>query len=353
MNSRLLGVVCVCAFMNSGTAYAASFTGLGVRSVSKVSPDGSFVFNDTGRWTATGGWESWDSYSGGTLTGSVSAVSYDGSVVAGSLNGSAYRWTASSGMVGLGSLPASYSYSVSGISSDGSVIAGTGKGTTDPDITQAYKWTAPTGIVGLNTSAIPPSNPETSATGISPDGTAVLGISPIGNTSGYWAADGSWVDLFGSVFERPTFASTDASVIGGDAQHRDIFRWTASEGFQYLNIESMESFANGISADGSILVGSVFSTANDGEWIWDEVNGTRSIRSMLVAEGLDLSGWSLYSARSISADGSIITGSGLNPSGQTEAWIADFSVVPIPPAVWLFGSGLLGLVGMARRKRSV
>ncbi|MEA3242882.1 MAG: VPLPA-CTERM sorting domain-containing protein [Pseudomonadota bacterium] len=26
------------------------------------------------------------------------------------------------------------------------------------------------------------------------------------------------------------------------------------------------------------------------------------------------------------------------------------SVVPIPAAVWLFGSGLLGLVGIARRK---
>jgi len=27
------------------------------------------------------------------------------------------------------------------------------------------------------------------------------------------------------------------------------------------------------------------------------------------------------------------------------------SSVPIPPSVWLFGSGLLGLVGIARRKR--
>jgi hypothetical protein len=27
------------------------------------------------------------------------------------------------------------------------------------------------------------------------------------------------------------------------------------------------------------------------------------------------------------------------------------TAVPVPPAVWLFGSGLLGLVGMARRKR--
>lgn len=31
---------------------------------------------------------------------------------------------------------------------------------------------------------------------------------------------------------------------------------------------------------------------------------------------------------------------------------ADIQVVPVPAAVWLFGSGLLGLVGIARRKRS-
>jgi hypothetical protein len=30
----------------------------------------------------------------------------------------------------------------------------------------------------------------------------------------------------------------------------------------------------------------------------------------------------------------------------------DVAVVPVPAAVWLFGSGLLGLVGIARRRRS-
>jgi hypothetical protein len=29
-----------------------------------------------------------------------------------------------------------------------------------------------------------------------------------------------------------------------------------------------------------------------------------------------------------------------------------FSAVPIPPSVWLFGSGLLGLIGMTRKKAS-
>lgn len=31
---------------------------------------------------------------------------------------------------------------------------------------------------------------------------------------------------------------------------------------------------------------------------------------------------------------------------------AGYSVVPVPAAVWLFGTGLLGLVGVARRKRT-
>ena len=37
-------------------------------------------------------------------------------------------------------------------------------------------------------------------------------------------------------------------------------------------------------------------------------------------------------------------------TGQTLA--VDVKVVPVPAAVWLFGSGLIGLVGVARRKRA-
>ena len=32
--------------------------------------------------------------------------------------------------------------------------------------------------------------------------------------------------------------------------------------------------------------------------------------------------------------------------------VGTFSAVPVPPALWLFGSGLMGLVGIARRKRA-
>ena len=51
---------------------------------------------------------------------------------------------------------------------------------------------------------------------------------------------------------------------------------------------------------------------------------------------------------------SAIKGLGGNPlsQGQFDNVRLDFSPVPIPAAVWLFGSGLLGLIGVARRKKS-
>ena len=35
------------------------------------------------------------------------------------------------------------------------------------------------------------------------------------------------------------------------------------------------------------------------------------------------------------------------------AFSGSLSIVPVPPAVWLFGSGLIGLIGLARREQSV
>jgi hypothetical protein len=43
---------------------------------------------------------------------------------------------------------------------------------------------------------------------------------------------------------------------------------------------------------------------------------------------------------------------GAQNADQTWMW-ATFTPVPVPAAVWLFGSGLLGLIGIARRKQTV
>lgn len=41
---------------------------------------------------------------------------------------------------------------------------------------------------------------------------------------------------------------------------------------------------------------------------------------------------------------------GLDQLKQTQ--ISGLTAIPVPAALWLFGSGLLGLIGVARRKKA-
>jgi probable HAF family extracellular repeat protein len=62
------------------------------------------------------------------------------------------------------------------------------------------------------------------------------------------------------------------------------------------------SRASGVSADGSIIVG-LSTTGEDGfgrAFIWDQVNGIRSLSEMLIAQGDDPTGWRLILVGGIS-----------------------------------------------------
>ncbi|MGD8630956.1 MAG: VPLPA-CTERM sorting domain-containing protein [Gammaproteobacteria bacterium] len=48
----------------------------------------------------------------------------------------------------------------------------------------------------------------------------------------------------------------------------------------------------------------------------------------------------------------ILFGSGSVLSGLWDVNSFNTTVVPVPAAVWLFGSGLIGLAGVARRKQN-
>jgi uncharacterized membrane protein len=105
--------------------------------------------------------------------------------------------------------------------------------------------------------------------------------------------------------------------------------------------ELSESFAYGISGNGSIIVGNWYSstTNTSGTFIWDAANGMRDLRYVLVSDyGLNLTGWHLSHANAISSDGRAIVGTGTNPLGQTEAWIA---TIPEPSSL-----AILGLCGI-------
>lgn len=69
---------------------------------------------------------------------------------------------------------------------------------------------------------------------------------------------------------------------------------------------------------------------------------------------------STFAIQTLDGDGDGIPGNamasgpfaGFNATFGGTATVSSVSAVPVPAAVWLFGSGLLGLVGIARRKKA-
>jgi probable HAF family extracellular repeat protein len=101
-------------------------------------------------------------------------VNADGSVVVGYTpqapgHSQAFRWTAASGMVGLGFLPGGNQSYAQGVSADGSVVVG-GSNDAVTGAPQAFRWTAAEGMVGIGFLA---GSSGSYAYGVSADGKVV------------------------------------------------------------------------------------------------------------------------------------------------------------------------------------
>jgi probable HAF family extracellular repeat protein len=310
-----------------------------------ISADGTVVVGRSGsaafRWTlATGVTPIGE----GIATG----VSADGAVLAGFMDVVpqhllAFRWTQEEGVVPLGTLPGDVDSDSSGISADGTVIVGT-SGTFSPNvlISHAYVWTAASGMRPLGSLA---GYSDATAIGVSGDGRMVVGRTQSGfNFNGpafRWTAEAGMVSLGFlagySSFSEATAASYDGSVIIGRGNRptaqNQAFRWTTSAGMiglGFLPGHPMDTSADDISADGNIVVGGPTAFGTGG-FIWTPDLGMVDLQSYLVAQGAaNAADWIDLEPFRISADGTTIVGEGVI-CGVHAAWIARLSGAPLPP----------------------
>jgi len=130
---------------------------------------------------------------------------------------------------------------------------------------------------------------------------------------------------------RIVVGESESTAVGGGL--REAFRWHPDIGMQAL-----EPIANGASresaalatSDGNVVVGRYWD--DDGQtfqaFMWTPSGGRVDLKTFLTDDmglGAELDGWSLTEAVSISADGQVIAGNGLNPDGDSQGWVVDFT----------------------------
>lgn len=104
--------------------------------------------------------------------------------------------------------------------------------------------------------------------------------------------------------------------------------------------------AQAVNEDGSAIVGASYSAANVGRaFLWTSTLGMVDLNVYLPALGVDLTGWILSDANGISSDGSTIVGTGTF-DGLNRGWVV--AGVPAPTSTMTLS--LLGLSAARRRE---
>jgi probable HAF family extracellular repeat protein len=258
-------------------------------------------------------------------------------VVGNSDNGSrnvGFRWTTTGGMEGLGFLPDpdAWESAAFAISADGLVVVG------DSQVGPSYhavRWTGPGGIADLG--ALPGYSYNALAVGASANGSVVVGYCQNDWPLYQWQAF-RWTNgpagitalgfLPGGVNSEANAVSADGTVIVGGSESTAGWQACRWKNGAIAGLGSLPGYTNritafAVSSDGSVIVGGRDSATDSAAFIWDSAHGLRNLQSVLAGTyGLDLTGWSLKKAAGISADGNTIVGYGTDPAGKTEAWLA-------------------------------
>jgi len=356
MKSRLLTVLsaCVLLFCSLATAYGAQVVSMGTFYTSgegtDISGDGQIVvgsFTGSGSsvltyWTPTQGLVTVNG-----VIGTATGISRDGTTFVGGGTQGNFLYSNGTGFVGLPNTSGqtlALGLQATGVSDDGSFVAGG----------QQY------GAMVWDSTGNPTLISEGKGSDISGDGTVVVGQSTVSSTlqATRWEFDsllGVWGQTTLTTGTGGGWAhavSQDGSIVFGVAAG-NAFRWIEGVGTEDINDSYLSSNVWGVTANGAIAAGNVVGLSSVSEAaIWDATNGWQTLESLLLAAGLS-SGDIPYLdfAGAISSDGRYIVAVG-DDKGY---WIdlgAPLTTVPIPATAWLFGSGLLGLTSIVRRKKT-
>lgn len=264
-------------------------------------------------------------------------MSSDASVVVGTLGDAPFRWTEGTGLVELSGLDTAVTHTPAAVSGDGRVVllSRSSGGLTPPagGRLSSIRWTpdgAPSEFVPATGFAV------AAAVALSHDGSLAVGNSyPDGAPTSLWEVnDGA-----------------------PDATHRSqATRWQGDVAQTLAAaFPTGSSWAMGVSANGEVVVGAAHpgddGTAEAVLWKDDTAFLVRDLLAGSLAAGGSLDGWRLTSATAVSADGTVVAGHGIDPSGAQAGWVA-LLTAPEPGAIALAGALLLsgGATGRIRRR---
>lgn len=310
-----------------------------------VTPDGAVVVgmattpSEDGRafrWSEFGGLEDLGVLAPGNPPASIAyAVSADGNVVVGVSHRfgrpTAFRWDANAGLTSLGTLGGLYSQSLA-VNADGSIIVGTSYTSTQQQ--HAFRW-----IQGLGMTSLSPTGYGASAaTAIDRCSGVVFGFAQPpeggGSVAGRWDVNGVWQTLVavpnGSA--SAVAASCGGEVVLGAIQmpgvsgQRAFLQATAGEVRHVLLPQSTQIEPRAISGDGHVAGGGMYVLGDPKAraWVWTEPRGGMDLKTALEVSGIDLTGWMIESIAGISADGTVLVGSGYKDGRRRAIRVSDF-----------------------------
>ena len=195
---------------------------------------------------------------------------------------------------------------------------------------------------------------SSAASGINENG-QVIGLSETasGGYSAFFWDNGAMTDLGtleGVGGTRANGLNDNGVVVGSSStvfSGNHGFVWTSNAGMVDVGTFGGDfSEAKDVNNLGQVVGSARYADNTSGAFIYE--NGILFDLNTLVEAG---TGWQLTDAAGINDRGQIV-GTGITADGDEHAFLLTPSAVPVPAAVWLFSSGLLGLLSLSRMRRS-